>query len=517
MDLLASLGLRLNALPEQSTRLTSHPGIVRALESGTDVRLGFNCCLHCGSKLPALDGGDERDTSKKSSKAASTCKGCKRVKYCSTSCRKADSEEESTKSSVEEEPSACGHSPVICALLNLINDDDAAEEEYYAELNATNNGKKKSATNDKTADQKMEAARYRINTEFESYHATLFNILSEGPDWFIEALTRRLRRLEDVRSPEPETKKRRRDKRDRSSTSPAKQHQSERKRELVLHVVGASVDSEFWGWGGPKNESDDSDDEEREDVPVLNAYAEASTNLTSYLKDLLEISSISIRCIFVGPECPSRLRVEIPIPDSRSSTITFETHCCNYGDANQPYLPPPDAIVFFNPGFSCEDYDWSAALTAASAYQVSSASLGATPFLITTNTEMEGLADMKYLLDGGYVDAKSLPGDILEAIDYNTNGDEDGVDGSATFFFSENTYAGMRVRQSGTMGNDLYVKSRWIVGGLFQSSGKSQQKKRKNAEMPSTDGSSARKRHRVVEGYRDGGGKNTKKKNPALI
>ena len=37
-----------------------------------------------------------------------------------------------------------------------------------------------------------EAARYRVRTERESYPATLFNVLSEGPDWFVEAITLRL-------------------------------------------------------------------------------------------------------------------------------------------------------------------------------------------------------------------------------------------------------------------------------------------------------------------------------------
>jgi len=54
MDLLASLGLG-SDLPEQSTRLTSHPGIIKALDGGDDddVRLGFNRCLHCGIRLPS--------------------------------------------------------------------------------------------------------------------------------------------------------------------------------------------------------------------------------------------------------------------------------------------------------------------------------------------------------------------------------------------------------------------------------------------------------------------------------
>ena len=155
MDLLSSLGLD-NVLPEQSTRLTSHPGILKALDSGgEDVRLGFNACLHCGNKL--LDDKDATSSKKSASKKSTTaksvsCKGCKRVKYCSTSCRKADSEDDPSQQEDGDEPPACGHSPVICALLNLCNEDDDAEEELE---NKSNNNNDKS-----TADQKKEAAKY---------------------------------------------------------------------------------------------------------------------------------------------------------------------------------------------------------------------------------------------------------------------------------------------------------------------------------------------------------------------
>ncbi|KAL7534675.1 hypothetical protein ACHAXR_006028 [Thalassiosira sp. AJA248-18] len=539
MDLLSSLGLG-NALPEQSTRLTSHPGIIKALnntDDDDDVRLGFNACLHCGSKLVL-----KKDVS---------CMGCKRVKYCSTSCRKADSEEDNTtttSSLYPEDDAACGHSPVICALLNLCNDDEDAEEEYYSK----NNNDLKAVVAPPTTDQKKkkkEAATYRIQTELESYPATLFNILSEGPDWFVEAMTRRLRFRQDVRSPE---KKQRRGKRDREQAS-----STTSSRELVLHIVGASVHSELWGWQGGKTKTTN----EEEGVPVLNAYAEAASNLTSYLQNLLEISSISIRCVFVGPDCPKvSTSVKVPIPSDGSSkksslsTLIFETHCCNYGDtttSKKQYSSSPDAIIFFNPGFSCMDYDWSKALLAASSSSASSSSsiTGPTPFLITTNTEMEGYADTKYLLDGGYINAQSLPHHILEAIGDHTNTttgkeDQEEEDEATFFFFGENPYSGMRVRQSGTMGNDLYVKNRWIVGGLFQQQQQQQQErsavvskeghaiekaKKKQQQQLNDDGDGGggketkRKRHRSSSsgdtgtGGGHGSNKNTKKKNPALI
>ncbi len=570
MDLLASLGLG-TALPEQSTRLISHPGIIKALENSVKadndngVRLGFNHCLTCGIRFVENDDAGRV--------AMTTCKGCGRVKYCSRACQMVDSKpataadivvmtssSRSSSSMLErrydtnsddddDEDDGNGHSPVVCSLLRLCNDDEVAEDELLLlgiEKDARDHRTKKTTTMPSSSSStscgrdvddernfnniaaggsiRKEAAKYRIQTERESYPATLFNILSEGPDWFVESITRRLRCDADVRSPMPEEKgrrRRRRGKRERTSSSPkvavGKRGRDQiisdegddvgavggsptrKERELVLHIVGASTNSELWGWdmssSSGKRKKDNVDD-----VPVLNAYAEASTNLSSYLKNLLEISSITMRCVFVGPDCPdagkggttpsssssssspaaaaSHAIVQVPIPDEdSSSTLTMETYRCKYGGHDQPYLPYPDVIVFFNPGFSCPDYDWTAALSAAMAYQYSSiATSGAIPFLITTNTEMEGFADIKYLLDGGYVDERSLPRDVLEMIDQTPATDGEGGrhadvkecdDDRVTSFFLENPYAGLRVRQSGTMANDLYVKNRWIIGGLF--------------------------------------------------
>lgn len=616
MDLLVSLGLG-NALPEQSTRLMSHPGIIRALESGSGandtinrddyddddidggVRLGFSHCLTCG-----LHFVDNNTTTV-------TCKGCHRVKYCSKACRNNDSKPIPQSSLLGGYNDDCigggdgddgdGHSPVVCSLLRLCNDDEDAEDELFGVDEARQDKKKKilkntssscgSESNDErnsishcrkstsnSSLKEKEAAMYRIQTERESYPATLFNILSEGPDWFVEAITCRLRCDVDVRSPIPEDRKQqRRGKRERSSLSPATVAsgkrgreqiseeggdegggQRQKKRELVLHIVGASTNSELWGWDMSSSSRRKKDDDNVEDIPVLNAYAEASTNLSTYLKNLLEISSISIRCVFIGPDCPDSGKgasssssttsaghvVKVPIPDDSSSLLTMETYRCKYGGLDQPYLPYPDGIVFFNPGFSCPDYDWSAALSAATAYQYASttsgASSGAIPFLITTNTEMEGLADIKYLLDGGYVDEKSLSRDVLEMIDHPsaTNCEDESDDDLVTSFFGENPYAGLRVRQSGTMANDLYVKNRWIVGGLFHtgggrgSYGRNEQqlsKKRKSGKSNPDDEmeyeeegrgreKKARKLHHRAEGQSGRkGGANDKRKNPALI
>ena len=600
MDLLASLGLG-TALPEQSTRLTSHPGIIKALEEeggdDDDVRLGFNKCLTCGVNLMM-----DIDSTHTKEKKVVPCKGCNRVSYCSSSCRKLDAQEQPASKSNNDEI-GIGHSPIICSLLNLCNDDESVEEELI--MQAKNKNIDCSIKADNQDNKTKEAAKYRIQTELESYPATLFNILAESPQWFIECMTKRLRHNEDVRS--PQRKKiiiRRRGKRDRDSkSSPIKQQQlkeeaeeeegmKKRQKELVLHIVGASSDSELWGWNGTnsKNDNDkrqqqqcytdEDEDGSNNNMPdVINAYAEASTNLTSYLNTLLE-SSISIRCIFIGPDCPSSSsppaatkqqqkqqqqqspcdhhKVKVAIPDSNSSTLTIETYSCYYGSSDQPYLPAPDVIILFNPGLSCPDYNWSNAINAACAYNNNA---NATiPFLITTNTEMEGYADIKYLLDGRYMNVESVPRDILEAVDYGNNkissGKNEDDNNDTSFFFSENPYAGLRVRQSGTMGNDLFVKNRWVIGGLFSSSARSsdtpstlgttsKKKKRKNESTTKNEGGEsgeeeesrreekkARKRHRTTataaEGNDDdiignnttntgGSNKNSKKRNPCLI
>ena len=67
---------------------------------------------------------------------------------------------------------------------------------------------------------------------------------------------------------------------------------------------------------------------------------------------------------------------------------------------------------------------------------------------------------------------------------------------SSNMFFGENPNAGIRVRQSGNMGNDLFVKNRWIFGGVFRrddgsvgakTSGKSKGSKADEEETPSIE------------------------------
>ena len=378
MDLLATLGLQ-DDLPEQSTRL-SHPGVIATFnnieEKNNDVRLGFNMCCNCGTKLrvPAEDQDGEKETkpkkpSSKKNHNIVTCKGCNRVKYCSSACLKADADSTPRIDNVDDaqDEAACGHSPVICALLRLCNEDEDAEDEFFNDDD--NAGSRKIKSNfqniNPKEEQTKEAAKYRVQTERESYPATLFNLLAESPHWFVDGMTRRLQSME---SPI----KVRRGKRDRESHSPKKPGQ--RKSELVLHIVGASVDSELWGWDGSEFNSSG---RKKDEVSVMEAYTEASTNLLSFLKQF-PILIDSIRFVFVGPDCTrpktntghkTHCPCEIPIPDSNTALVV-ETHCCNYGEnkkqGSTPSLPPLDAIIFFNPEFSCLDYDWSQALSTAS-------------------------------------------------------------------------------------------------------------------------------------------------------
>ena len=635
MDLLASLGLE-NALPEQSTRLV-HPGVISALEKcsaaangggggGNDnndnnddgdgqCRLGFNYCLTCGTSLTTTKSSHQTTAATTTAAATAaalastterakkiiTCKGCHRVNYCSELCRQIDAEPQQKQQlqqngtngddnddEVEEgvDENALGHSPVVCSLLNLCNDDELAEDELYDNNNSSSNGNSNSDSklnNSKdNNNQKYEIAKYRIQTERESYPATLFNMLSDdGPSWLVEALTRRLRYKEEIRSPEGKLfhrstggggsgegggkggeRKKRRGKRDRQSltssdeiatplpTTTASLSSKGNKKELVLHIVGAQSDSELWGWDGTSSSTNNNNKNE-----MLDAYAEASSNVLSYLQNFIDVIT-GIRLVFVGPGCPQQqhqqrgkddetknkrtvFHCEKMIPGSKTM-LYVETHCCNYGDDggsssnndNNDAIPPPDAIIFFNPGFSCTDYDWSTALNAAASSSSSlhgSTLLSSTPFLVTTNTEMEGYADIKCLVDSGYIDSKDIPNGILETFSdddpsslndkkYSSHNDDDDEQ-EKKFFFCENPYAGLRVRQSGTMANDLYVKSRWVMGGLFVPDNKrmvattlvkskSKKKRRKDSEERRSSSSDVHRKKKRRKG--DGS-------NPALI
>jgi hypothetical protein len=85
---------------------------------------------------------------------------------------------------------------------------------------------------------------------------------------------------------------------------------------------------------------------------------------------------------------------------------------------------------------------------------------------------MEALADIQYLHDMGIVSENA--DSILETLRNEELQDSTETDSlKEIIYFGENPFSGLRVRQNGTMANDLYVKNRWlfIVAGTPADSG----------------------------------------------
>ena len=396
MDVLRSLNLE--ELPEQQTRMAhlveEHPDF--------QFKLGFDSCCTCGQPEPTL-----------------MCPNCQRVKYCSHNCMQKDTIA-FTEADIESDPNqdtAMGHSSIVCTLLQTCNDDEDVE----------------------AGNSQNQKARNRIQSEFESYPATLSNAIIDGPV-FQSAL--------------------------RSA------------RNLVVHVIGASVDAELW-------DMQSAEDSER----VVDAYADALIELSE--KASLDIISL----YFVGPDCPDtsiEATRELRSVDKKTGSLLFKTVKAIYDDQvlKENAVPKPDIVVFFNPGFTVPEYNWKDS--------VQSIPKG-TPFLSTTNTEVEGIADTQFLLDLDRI--QELPpglADIFGMYCQEEEESDDRVDGP---FFTENPFCGSRVRQSGTMGNDLFVKSRWMLGAVMDSYAPTKAKKE-----------SASKRVRTRNGLSD-----NKEGNPALI
>ena len=66
----------------------------------------------------------------------------------------------------------------------------------------------------------------------------------------------------------------------------------------------------------------------------------------------------------------------------------------------------PDMLVFFNAGFTCQDYDWRGCLEAC--FEGQGGGSRAVPFLATTNSELENFNDMEWLEENGFVKEGSL-------------------------------------------------------------------------------------------------------------
>jgi len=414
MDFLASL--HVEDLPEQQTRVTH----LMQLHGDTEFtgKVGLDCCGTCGVDL--------------SGNHKVSCSNCQRILYCSHECLQKDANELPTTTTTieqqqqQEEEQAMGHSSIICSLLALCNEDEQ---------------------------QLTSAAKDRVQSELESYPATLANVLLQGGPCYQQVWNKLQTHTTD-------------------STNPHKK--------LIIHVIGASTDSEFWGPelfdDNPENTTTATDETPINEA-CLDAYAEALTELAETHKlDVIEL-------LFVGPDCPRtnldttrsmppNMNNNNHPPKSSSSkerppfvgTLMIQSHRLAYEEyRKQDNVSIPDICVFFNPGFTVPDYQWNETLRI----------LKGTPFLSTTNTELEGIADCQYLLDQDRM--QSLPDGLAEIFGLYSGPDDDKDNGqdedhpSSSSFFSVNPFCGNRVRQSGTMANDLYVKNRWMLGGVLDS------------------------------------------------
>ncbi len=466
MDFLSTLNL--HVLPEQQTRINNK--ISAALGSNPNIRLGFDACCNCAAPL------------KGSNKDDVCCKVCQRVWYCSKECRREDAESYN-RNQEEEEEQGRGHSAIICSLLKLCNIDEEMEEELGVVFNEekeeglSSSSKKKKSKKAVYSEEEKRASIDRISSEYESYPATLANVLMDAPcfeptlDKFI--LKRRGKRVRDLGEDEKHAN---------NNT-------------LSIHVIGASKESELWG------------EFKLDKTDAMNAYMDAFSELASSYKGLRKIN-----LAFIGPNCPTENLRFVKTFDhdlhnvttettaleehgkkrkreegkSKNCHLVVETHCHNYEakyfkenpahikkEAKHSLLSKPDIVVFFNPGFTCPDYDWNEALKAC---QYPDGDVK-TPFIVTTNTEMEAIADVQYLHQHGYID--SLPAMVADIVNEGKiDHDSDAFDSrEKTIFFGENAHAGTRVRQSGNMANDLFIKNKYIFGGHFSHKGEGKTKK----------------------------------------
>jgi hypothetical protein len=279
------------------------------------------------------------------------------------------------------------------------------------------------------------AAANRVRSELESYPATLANVLREGPCYH--------------------------------------EYLSQIGSSLNIHVIGASLDGELWN-------------------------GHVDTVIASYTEALLQIAEDfgfnGISLHMIGPECPTiPLDLEQTLPYERDMSKTYTLHLTThqglYTDGLLREISKPHVVCFFNPGFTCPDYDWGETMELLDY---------GTAYLSTTNTEMEGVSDCNYLMEKRlFPHLPPLAAEIMGIEDY----------GNLTFFL-ENPYSGSRVRQSGTMANDVFVKNRWMLGGMLAKPEKKRTHAREKEELEDEPGESPT--NKMTKG-------NTKALNPALI
>jgi MYND finger len=468
MDLLASWNM--DELPEQQTRMMH---LMEQNPTDFDLRLGFDACCTCAAPLPesAIHGSESGGGKKKfnaTSAAAPapapastiiSCPSCRRVSYCSEACRRQDAEALSlTKTEGEEdEEKALGHSSIVCALLQTCQDDEDLE-----------NGDDDHSDSNQQVPMMLEATRRqasldRIRGEFQSYPATLANVLCDGPCY--------------------------------QRVLSSKATSSNSNKTLVIHVIGASEQAELWGDAPAIAMLDDDNDTDSNHSKGMAGVVDKDIMMQAYAQALAELVERFqfdlVHLVMIGPDCPGQnLELSCSIPCSSNTTrgsskkddnddivatgqvVVLKTFKGDYHEMiqsscstsnNGDVVSIPDIVVFFNPGFTVPGYDWRATLRAIPA---------GTPFLLCTNTELEGIADVQFLLDQDRV--QSIPAGMADIFglhydDYNNGDDDEDASGSSSSFFSENPFCGTRVRQSGTMANDLFVKNRWMLGGIMDS------------------------------------------------
>lgn len=450
MDLLQSLNIE--DLPEQQT-ITRH---LTELHPDFVLRLGFDACATCGEALSS----------------SVPCRACRRILYCSDHCRTQDATVTATASASskvyphklldeedydDDEPDAAlGHTSIVCALLNLCNDDEDVERI----------GEKESSS--MTA-ARREAAVDRVRSEYESYPATLANVLLSSSS--------------SSNNDNTDT-----DTNGSPSCYQTALQQCRDRRHCTIYIVGASAEAELHR---PGEEGDDIKGHSNSKSPssLASDYADALAELA----DQYRLSTVAL--VFIGPECPTQpIHEAAPMmvssaeqPQQQQHQVGTVTLRSFQAILNAPTLQTiqeeisgpngnpdhdhrrPDLVVFFNPGFTCPDYAfWKETLRCIPS---------GTPFLSATNTEMEGMADCQFLLDQDKM--QSLPAGLADIFDVHSRRDDEDVQGdSAQYsssssdngsFFAVNPFSGSRVRQNGTMANDLFVKNRWILGGILAS------------------------------------------------
>jgi len=264
----------------------------------------------------------------------------------------------------------------------------------------------------------VEDARYRVRTELESYPATLANVLTDSP-LYRKVLSKKRNKM------------------------------------VTLHIIGASTDAELW-----KGKND-------------GGYAAYTEALTAMAEDY---SLSQINLVFIGIDCKPILKEKYIVLDEgkTSCRILFEGLVGNYENVvakSRSRRSEADIYIMFNPGLTCPDYSWK---------KVFDSLRSGKPFLISTNTELEAVMDCQWLYDQRLV--ASVPEAVVEMVraeSENTGNDKSHIyskclpDKDSGMFFGENPYSGLRIRQSGNFANDLFVKSKYILGGKVDKSSSS--------------------------------------------